>query len=41
MDYIGSVSGGMFAYDIRYFDEDWNKIEQPHLDYLGNHTKLD
>jgi len=41
MGYIESVSGGMFAYDIRYFNEDWEKIEKPYQDYLSNTTKLD
>lgn len=35
MDYINTVSGGVFAYDGRIFDQDWNAVEQPYVDMLS------
>lgn len=36
MNYIETVSGGVFQYDGRIFDYDWNAIEAPYVDMIMN-----
>lgn len=39
MDYIGNVSGHVFAYDGRIFDQDWSVQEDPYIDMLMNSSE--
>lgn len=43
MNYIEDVSGGVFAYDQRIFGEDWDKHEDPVINYFSaqDQTTLD
>jgi len=36
MNYIEDVSGGVFAYDQRIFGEDWDKNEDPVINYFSD-----
>jgi hypothetical protein len=40
MDYIHAVSGGLFEYDGRIFDYDWNPIEDVVNVFLNNATRI-
>lgn len=41
MDYIDSVSGGRFEYDVRLFDYDWNPIEDEVNSFLNDATNVE
>ena len=41
MRYIEGLSGGLFAYDTRIFECDWEVEEKPILDYFSFMDKLD
>ena len=40
MDYIDSVSGGLFEYDGRIFNSDWDPIEDNVNIFLNNATRV-
>lgn len=39
MDYINAVSGNVFAYDGRIFDQDWKAVGEPFVQMLMNSTQ--
>ena len=40
MDYIQAVSGNVFPYDGRIFDQDWEVQEQPYIEMLMNSSRM-
>jgi len=40
MDYIETVSGGVFPYNSRIFGYDWDPQEQILINYLTNSSKV-
>jgi hypothetical protein len=41
MDYIDTVGGGLFTYDARIFDQDWDPIGKVMDDFLTASGKKD
>ena len=39
-EYISKISGGVFPYDNRIFDYDWDPKEDLVIDYLTNSTQV-